>query len=343
MNTVCTNILQLTYDGRLKNWGGNYDTYVKTRTDTEKNQMTKYKKEQDDIEHLKEFIRSCGTYANLRKQADSKQKIIDKMVEAGLTQKPVPDPVYSFRFPNAEKLPPPVLAFDQVAFSYSGKKEDYLYKGLDFGIDLDSRIALVGPNGAGKSTLLKLMRQDITPVEGEIKRHGHLRIGQYNQHSEEILAMEKSPLEFFAELYPEGINTIQGKKKMDVDEWRSYLGRYGITQDKQTRPMKTMSPGYQTRVVFAMMSLQNPHLLLLDEPTNHLDMQCIDSLADSINNYTGGLVLVSHDFRLIGQVAKEIWVCDNKTIAPWKGDIQSYKEHLKKSVLKKAALSPRNN
>lgn len=87
-----------------------------------------------------------------------------------------------------------------------------------------------------------------------------------------------------------------------------------------------------------MISLTNPHILLLDEPTNHLDMQCIDALAEAINAFTGGLILVSHDFRLIGQVAKEVWVCDRKTIKPWEGDIQSYKKHLKTQVLKKPSL-----
>jgi len=335
LNNVCTNIMQLTHDAQLKVWGGNYASYVKTRSDYEKNQLTRYKKEQDDMAHLLDFIRSCGTYANLRKQADSKQKIIDKMKDAGLTPKPVPDPQYQFRFPDAEKLPPPVLAFDEVSFSYSGKEEDFLYRNVNFGVDLDSRIALVGPNGAGKSTLLKLMRQELTATRGEVKRHAHLRIGQYNQHSEEILDLEKSPLEFLDSLYPQGIITTQGLKKMDVDDWRQVLGRFGISGLTQTRQMKTMSHGYMTRVVFVMISLTNPHILLLDEPTNHLDMQCIDALADAINAYTGGLVLVSHDFRLISQVAKEVWVCDQKTIKPWKGDIVSYKAHLKKEVLKK--------
>merc|ERR1719158_1080412 len=190
---------------------------MQTRTEHEKDQLTKYKKEQDDIAHLKDFIRSCGTFSNLRKQADSKQKIIDKMMEAGLTEKPVEDPKYKFRFPPADPLPPPVCAFNEVSFSYSGKKEDYLYKNLEFGIDLDSRIALVGPNGAGKSTLLKLMRGELEPVEGEVKRHGHLRIGQYNQHSEEVLDLTKTPLEFLQELYKDGINTDKGQKKMEPD------------------------------------------------------------------------------------------------------------------------------
>merc|ERR1712217_499793 len=138
LNGVCTNIMQLTQKGTLVVWGGNYDAYHKTRTETEKNQLTKYKKEQDDIKHLEEFIRSCGTYANLRVQAGSKQKIIDKMKEKGLTEKPKADPVYKFSFPNSEALPPPVLAFQDVCFSYSGEKKDYLYSKVSFGVDLDS-------------------------------------------------------------------------------------------------------------------------------------------------------------------------------------------------------------
>jgi ATP-binding cassette subfamily F protein 2 len=334
LNGVCTNIMQLTQKCELVNWQGNYDMYVQTRTEVEKNQRTKWKKEQDDIKHLEDFIRSCGTYANLRKQADSKQKIIDKMKAAGLTEEPMADPKYTFKFPNPDPLAPPVIAFHDVAFSYSGKKEDYLYKDLAFGIDMDSRIALVGPNGAGKSTLLKLIRDEIQPVEGDVKRHGHLRIGQYNQHSEEILDMDVCPIQFLDNLYPEGITTSSGVKKMEIDDWRGKLGQFGIKKERQTRPIGTMSHGLQTRLVMLLISLRNPHVLLLDEPTNHLDMDCIDGLADAIKQFTGGCVLVSHDFRLISQVAEDIWVCDEKTVKPWKGDIASYKAHLKKQMEK---------
>mmetsp|Transcript_57612 Transcript_57612/g.124565 ORF Transcript_57612/g.124565 Transcript_57612/m.124565 type:complete len:608 (-) Transcript_57612:219-2042(-) len=335
MNGVCTEIMQLTYDNLLVYWGGNYDAYVKTRTELEVNQLKAYEKEQADIKHLEEFIRSCGTYSNLRKQADSKQKIIDKMKEKGLTEKPRPDPKYSFNFPDADKLPPPVLAFNDVSFSYSGLKEDYLYHKVAFGVDLDSRIALVGPNGAGKSTLLKLMRGELDPTEGEIKRHSHLRIGVYNQHSAEVLPLDKTPLEFMMEKYDSGITTTTGEKKLSMEEWRAKLGRYGVTGQMQTSKMETMSDGLKSRVVFTLISLTNPHMLLLDEPTNHLDMQCIDALADAINAFSGGLVLVSHDFRLISQVAKEIWVCD-KGVTIWKEDIKAYKAHLSKQMKKQA-------
>merc|ERR1711972_96033 len=246
------------------------------------------------------------------------------------------DRTYNFSFPDAEKISPPVLAFGEVSFSYSGMKEDHLYEKLELSVDLDSRIALVGPNGAGKSTLLKLMLKEIEPTVGSVSRSCKLRIGHYNQHSEAVLELEKSPLQFLKDLYPEGLTTTDGLRRLEDKEWRGKLGSFGITGDFQTRKMKTMSDGMKTRVVMLLIALVNPHVLLLDEPTNHLDMQCIDALADAINKYSGGLVLVSHDFRLIGQVAKEIWVCDKKTISKWDGDIQSYKSHLKKAVIKNA-------
>merc|ERR1719487_2147570 len=341
LNGVCSKTIHLTSgtDGlpRLDVYGGNFDMYQQTRKENEVNRQKRYEKEQEDIKHLKEFISSCGTYSNLVKQAQSKQKIIDKMMEAGLTERPVEDPKFRFGFPNSAKLPPPVLAFQNVSFAYSGKKEDYLYTGLEFGIDCDSRIALVGPNGAGKSTLLKLISLELEPTEGEIRRNAHLRIGRYNQHSEDVLDLEKHPLEFMRDLYPDGIVTAEGHKKMDIQDWRGKLGIFGVTGEKQPLPMKTMSPGFRARVVFCLMSLRNPHMLLLDEPTNPLDMDMIDSLALAIKKFSGGIVLVSHDFRLLEQVADSIWVCDNKAITPWKGDIKSYKEKLRKDQAAQSA------
>merc|ERR1712086_623849 len=164
------------------------------------------------------------------------------------------------------------------------------------------------------------------------------RMGVYNQHSAEVLPADKSPLEFMTEKFGEGIVTTSGLQKMEDKEWRAKLGSYGVRGEKQTMKIETMSDGLKSRVVFTLISLTNPHILLLDEPTNHLDMQCIDALGEAINNYSGGLVLVSHDFRLIGAVAKEIWVCDNKTISKWDKDIAAYKKHLSQTQ-KKAALN----
>ena len=105
------------------------------------------------------------------------------------------------RFPECGKLQPPVISFVDVAFSYSGKKEDYLFKDLHFGIDSDSRIALVGPNGAGKSTLLKLMVGENQPCEGTVSRRSGLSLGRYHQHSADQLDFDKSPVDFLSEKY----------------------------------------------------------------------------------------------------------------------------------------------
>ncbi|CAG2116736.1 unnamed protein product, partial [Medioppia subpectinata] len=96
-----------------------------------------------------------------------------------------------------------------------------------------------------------------------------------------------------------------------------------------------LSDGQRCRVVFAWLSWQVPHLLLMDEPTNHLDIETIDALADAIKDFEGGMVLVSHDFRLISQVAEEIWVCEKGTTTKWNGTIQTYKEHLRKKPIMK--------
>jgi len=104
----------------------------------------------------------------------------------------------------------------------------------------------------------------------------------------------------------------------------------------QTAPIKQLSDGQRCRVVFAWLSWQTPHMLLLDEPTNHLDMETIDALADAINGFEGGLVLVSHDFRLINQVADQIWICENRTVTKWEGDILAYKDHLKSKVMRES-------
>lgn len=320
MNSVCTNIIHITPKRILQNYTGNYDQFVKTKAENEVNQMKRYKKEQEDIKHIKAFIASCGTFANLVRQAKSKQKILDKMEEKGLTEKVVAEPKFNFRFPECERLPPPVMSFIDVGFAYSGLQKDMLYSKLNLAVDLDSRIALVGPNGAGKSTLLKLMVGDLQPTLGQIKRHMHLSIGRYYQHSVDQLDPSMSVLDFMRHHYPE--------KKLEETEWRAQIGRFGISGKFQTSKIGTLSDGYKSRIVFCMLSIERPSLLLLDEPTNHLDMECIDALATAINEFNGGLVLVSHDFRLISQVAKEVWVCDDRTVRTWKGDIRSYKQSL---------------
>lgn len=325
LNGVCTNIIHM-HKGKLVYYGGNYDSYIKTRAELEENQMKQYSREQDQIKHMKDYIARFGHgSAKLARQAQSKEKVLSKMVAGGLTEKVVKDKVLTFYFPDCGKLAPPVVQVQTMSFSY-GEDKRAIYKKLDFGIDLESRIALVGPNGAGKSTLLKLLDGTLTPTDGLIRRHNHLKICRYHQHLQDMLELDMSALAFMMKCFPE---------IKEVEDMRKSIGRYGLTGKQQICPMRNLSDGQRCRVVFAWLAFQAPHLLLLDEPTNHLDMETIDALADAINDFEGGMVLVSHDFRLINQVAKEIWICEKQTIAPWKGDILSYKEELKRKVAKK--------
>lgn len=324
LNGVCTNMIDMRLKG-LQLYGGNYDSYVKTRSELETNQMKQYQKQQEEIAHIKKFIASAGTYANLVKQAKSRQKILDKMEADGLIKPVIPDKVFSFRFPEVEKLPPPVLAFDSMSFSYSGKDEDNLYENLDIGIDMDSRVALVGPNGVGKSTLLKLFQGQLQPQKGRVIKHTHIKLGVYSQHSADQLDLTKSPLDFVRDKF--------SSISQDYQYWRQQLGRYGLTGEGQTATMATLSEGQRSRVVFALLALEAPNLILLDEPTNGLDLATIDSLAAAINDFNGGVVIVSHDFRLLDKVAKDIFVIENKTATRWEGSILDYKKKLASEVV----------
>ncbi|XVF46267.1 hypothetical protein PTKIN_Ptkin03bG0014100 [Pterospermum kingtungense] len=317
LNGVCTNIIHM-QNKSLKLYTGNYDQYVQTRAELEENQMKQYKWEQEQIASMKEYIARFGHgSAKLARQAQSKEKTLAKMERGGLTGKVVRDNVLVFRFVDVGKLPPPVLQFAEVTFGYT--PDNLIYKNLDFGVDLDSRVALVGPNGAGKSTLLKLMTGELVPLDGMVRRHNHLRIAQYHQHLAEKLNLEMSALEYMMKEYPGN----------EDERMRGAIGKFGLTGKAQVMPMKNLSDGQRSRVIFAWLAYRQPQLLLLDEPTNHLDIETIDSLGEALNEWDGGLVLVSHDFRLINQVAKEIWVCENQAVTRWEGDIMDFKQHLK--------------
>mmetsp|Transcript_42063 Transcript_42063/g.75848 ORF Transcript_42063/g.75848 Transcript_42063/m.75848 type:complete len:690 (+) Transcript_42063:86-2155(+) len=328
MNSVCTHIVRLdmTYK-KLRYYSGNYDTYVQTRRDQDMVQMRQYEAEQRDIDKIKDFIARFGHgTVKMVRQAQAREKLLQKKLEAGLTQLPELDPQWDWSFPDAGQLPVPVLSIENVSFNYPGGAQ--LYAKVDFGIDLQTRVALVGPNGAGKTTLIKLLTGELNPTKGQVKKNQHLKISRFTQHFEEKLDLTMTPLDFFKQnLMPEE----------PIEKIRPLLGRYGCCGDEQSQIMGELSAGQKARIVFAIIAHEKPHLLLLDEPTNPLDMESIDALARCLNKFKGGVLMISHDMRLISQCAQEIYVCDNKQITKYRGDIMDFKMQQNKANTKKLA------
>jgi len=326
MNNVCTHIVRLdqTYK-KLRYYSGNYDMYVQTRRDQDMVQLRQYEAEQRDIAEIKDFIARFGHgTVKMVRQAQAREKLLQKKLEAGLTEPPELDPQYDWSFPDAGQLPVPVLSVERVSFNYPGGKE--LYSNVDFGIDLQTRVALVGPNGAGKTTLIKLLTEELIPTKGQIKRNMHLKISRFTQHFEEKLDLSMTPMDFFKQkVMPEE----------PIEKIRPLLGRYGCSGDQQSQVMDQLSAGQKARIVFAMIAHEKPHLLLLDEPTNPLDMDSIDALARCLNKFQGGVLMISHDMRLISQCAQEIYICDHQKIEKYTGDIMKFKMKTKKENSKK--------
>jgi len=256
MNQVCTHIVRLdaTYK-KLRYFTGNYDQYVQTRRDQDMVQMRQYEAEQRDIAEIKDFIARFGHgTVKMVRQAQAREKLLQKKLEAGLTQKPEQDACWDWSFPDAGELPVPVLQVEKLSFAYPGGVE--LYSNVDFGVDLQTRVALVGPNGAGKTTLIKLMTGELNPTKGAVKRNMHLRISRFTQHFEEKLDLSMTPLDFFKQkVMPE----------QPIEKIRPLLGRYGCTGDQQSQIMSQLSAGQKARIVFAIIAHEKPHLLMLDE------------------------------------------------------------------------------
>jgi ATP-binding cassette subfamily F protein 1 len=148
----------------------------------------------------------------------------------------------------------------------------------------------------------------LEPTQGEFRKSHKLRIGRYSQHFVDILQMDESAVEYLLRLFPQS--------GLKPEQMRALLGRFGLEGHNHLSPIIKLSGGQKARVVFAAISLAAPHILLMDEPTNHLDMQSIDALAEALEAFQGGCVLVSHDARLISRVCgdetvSQIWVVDN--------------------------------
>lgn len=296
---------------KLDYYKGNYSNFYGTKEERRKNQIREYESQEQYKKHLQDFIDRWRYNAKRAPQAQSKIKILEKLPVLEL---PEEEKLITFQFPNPEQLSPPILQMSEVTFGYTPEKTIIRHVNID--LRMDSRIAVVGPNGAGKSTMLKLLTEENKPSSGIVHRNGRLRIAYFTQHHIDSLDLTKNAVAFMAERFP-------GKTE---EEYRRHLGSFGITGMVGLQVMKTLSGGQKSRVSFAILSMQNPHILVLDEPTNHLDMESMDALQEALAQFKGGVIIVSHDERFINSVCNEIWVCDKNVLTKFSGTIKDYKE-----------------
>jgi ATP-binding cassette, subfamily F, member 1 len=239
------------------------------------------------------------------------------------------DYTVTFTFPPPTDLPTAsLLQLVDADFQYPGRS-DFALSGLNIGVDMGTRVAIVGPNGAGKTTLMNLLAGDLTPTAGEQRRSHSLRVGRYAQHFVDALQMDDTPVEYLMRRFP--------TSGLRPEQMRAQLGRFGLAGHHHLQPICKLSGGQKARVVFTAISLANPHILLLDEPTNHLDMQSIDALGDAVEAFEGGVIVISHDAQLLERVCADetkaqVWVVEDGKVAAFDGDFEDYREGLVKEI-----------
>ncbi|KIM84750.1 hypothetical protein PILCRDRAFT_818360 [Piloderma croceum F 1598] len=309
LDAVATDIVHQ-HSTRLDYYKGNFTQFYSTKSERELNLRKEYDNQMEYRKHLQAFIDRWRYNANRAAQAQSRIKILEKLPEL---QPPEEDETEKFKFPETEKISPPLLQMSEVTFGYS--QEKIILKNVNIDVGLDSRIAIVGANGAGKSTLIKVLTGELSPHAGYVNRNGRLRIGYFAQHHVDTLNPTMTPVQFLASKFP-------GKSEQ---EYRQHLGNFQISGMTGLQLIGTLSGGQKSRVAFSALSLQQPHVLLLDEPTNHLDIEGLDALMLALKTWNGGVIIISHDERFITTVAEELWVCGDGTVSKFKGDVQMYK------------------
>ncbi|KAM8778407.1 ATP-binding cassette sub-family F member 1 isoform 3-T3 [Rhynchonycteris naso] len=321
LDDVCTDIVHLDAQ-RLHYYRGNYMTFKKMYQQKQKELLKQYEKQEKKLKELKAGGKSTKQAekqtkeALTRKQQKCRRKNQDEETqEAPELLKRPKEYTVRFTFPNPPPLSPPVLGLHGVTFGYEGQKP--LFKNLDFGIDMDSRICIVGPNGVGKSTLLLLLTGKLTPTRGEMRKNHRLKIGFFNQQYAEQLRMEETPTEY-----------LQRGFNLPYQDARKCLGRFGLESHAHTIQICKLSGGQKARVVFAELACREPDVLILDEPTNNLDIESIDALGEAINEYKGAVIVVSHDARLITETSCQLWVVEEQGVSQIDGDFEDYKREV---------------
>lgn len=310
LNMICGAIIEIEHR-RLHRYTGNYSEFLVQKEARRLQQWAAYNNQQKEIAHLQSFVDRFRAQANKASQAQSRIKMLDRMVRIEAPEEPSAG--LRFKFPTPMRGGHTVIELKGVRQAYGDHE---VYKQLDLKLERGERIVLVGPNGAGKSTLLKILASVVPIQAGEILPGFNLQKGYFSQQRAENLNLERTVWQ----------EATAGEHKLGEQEIRNLLGTFLISGDDIHKPVKVLSGGEKSRLSLVRMLLQPPNLLLLDEPTTHLDMPSIDALIQAMESYTGTVVFVSHDVHFIRAIAKTVIHVDSGKLTRYAGGYDYYLE-----------------
>ncbi|MFN9791160.1 MAG: ABC-F family ATP-binding cassette domain-containing protein [Holosporales bacterium] len=309
LNKTVTHILHME-NKKLNAYTGSYDDFERRRAEKMLGQQALREKQLAQKAHMQKFIDRFGASASKASQAQSRLKAIAKM---DIVDAVMADRVTAFVFPEPAELKSPLITLDDVEAGYEPGKP--ILKNLNLRIDMDDRIALLGANGNGKSTLVKLLSGRLPALAGDVHKSQKLKVGYFAQFQTDELDVRLTPYQIMQEV-------MRGVAEPRV---RGALGKFGFDKDKADTKVGELSGGEKARLLFCLMSYDAPHIMLLDEPTNHLDMDAREALTQALNNYTGAVILVSHDPHLVETVADRLWLVADGTCVPYEDDLEAYR------------------
>jgi ATP-binding cassette, subfamily F, member 3 len=312
LNKAVSSIVHLER-GKLTLYSGGYDTFEETRRMQMELSNKSREKTLEQMAHMQAYVDRFRYKASKAKQAQARIKMIAKLKPPAALFDEYAAP---FKFENPKKIPAaPMITFEGVATGYG---EHVVLRHITNRIEPDDRIALVGVNGNGKSTFAKLLAGDLKPMSGEMRRSRGLDIAYFAQHQMDKLKPDHTPLEHVISLMP---YDSEAKR-------RSRIAQMGLTTSRMDTLVKNLSGGERARLLLGLITFGGPGMLILDEPTNHLDIDSRDALVQALNDYTGAVLIISHDRHLIEATVDKLWIAQNGTIEEFDEDLDSYQRML---------------
>lgn len=312
LDKTVAHILHIEHE-TLAHYKGNYSQFEVTRAEQLALQQAMFEKQQRQIAHMQSFIDRFRAKATKAKQAQSRIKALERLEQVAPAHIDSP---FQFSFREPVKLPNPLLRVDHGRVGY--EQDNPILTQLNLTISPESRIGLLGPNGAGKSTFIKSLAGELPLLGGEFGGSEHLKIGYFAQHQLDQLDAQATPLLTMSRLAPE----------KDETSLRTYLGSFGFIGDMVNHTIGHFSGGEKSRLALAILIWHKPNLLLLDEPTNHLDLEMRHALTLALQDFQGGLILVSHDRHLIRNTTDELLLVANGKVTDFSEDLDAYAQWL---------------